>query len=142
MQGNQFKRDINRAIVIPGNWKLHWGWPVLLKYITAPAVSLVLSFAYPKFYNNNFNRDPPYLYSFILMHMVLLFIFGCFMFPPFLEFLIPVTRRGEGRYDVMPRIVIVEPGYNDEAHIAGSSDSGNEHKISNEPRDTKAIHEM
>jgi hypothetical protein len=86
------------------------------------------------------------------MHMVLLFIFGCFMFPPFLEFLIPVTRRSEGRYDVMPRIVIgetpvihqsgVEPGYSQETPGAASSDDAQEHKISHEPRDNKAIHEM
>lgn len=161
IQGNQLKRDVNRAIYVKGNWKLHWAWPVLLKYVTAPAVSLVLSFAYPKMYSKNYQRDPPYLYSFILMHMVLLYISLCFMAPRFLDFLIPVTRRNEGRYDVMPRVVIgetpivnlrgVEHEYGNETaydtgvhphhHGSGSSDDAREAKLVNEPQDTKLVQE-
>jgi solute carrier family 6 GABA transporter-like protein 1 len=155
--GNQLKRDINRAIWIKGNWKLHWAWPALLKYITAPAVSLVLSFAYPKMYAGNYHRDPPYLYSFILMHMVLLFISSCFIMPKFLDFLVPVTRRGEGKYDVMPRVVIgetpvvhlagVEHGYQNETQydnaVTGgstSSDGAHQTKIVDEaPRQEKNV---
>jgi len=106
--GNQFRRDINHAVLTGHNWKLHWAWPALLKYITAPAVLLVWTFAYPKFIDNNHYNDPPFLYSFIIMHAVIFFIVGFFVFPRWLNFLIPETRRGDGKFSVMPQVVIGE----------------------------------
>lgn len=90
------------------NWRLHWAWPVILKYITAPAVGLVFTFAYPKFRDAEWYHDPPYFYSFVLMHVVMIFIVGLFIFPRFFNFLIPATRRDEGTYEVQPQVSIGE----------------------------------
>ncbi|KAK7211866.1 hypothetical protein V2G26_019044 [Clonostachys chloroleuca] len=108
--GNQLKSDINAAIVTGKNWRLHWVWPVLLKYITAPAIGIVFSFAYPKFINNHAN-DPPFIYSFALMHIVMVFVVGLAIFPRFANTLIPAHRiqRGDGKYAVQPRVIIGEP---------------------------------
>ncbi len=64
---------------------------------------MVWTFAYPKFLNNNMYNDPPFMYSFILMHMTVLFIVVLFMFPRWFNFLIPETRRDDGKYEVMPQ---------------------------------------
>ncbi|RSL45372.1 hypothetical protein CEP54_014296 [Fusarium duplospermum] len=106
--GNQLRRDLNRAILGGSkNWKIHWVWPICLKYITGPAVALVFSFAYPKFLNNHAD-DPPFIYSFVLMHFVVIFIVGAFIVPRFLNILIPAHRvaRGDGKYEVAPQITV------------------------------------
>ncbi|KAG9508151.1 hypothetical protein J7337_001714 [Fusarium musae] len=123
--GNQLRRDLNNAILGGhSNWKIPAVWPFCLKYITGPAVALVFSFAYPKFLNN-YSDDPPFIYSFVLMHMVVIFIIGAFLAPRFLNVLIPSHRldRGDGKYDVAPQMTIdnrpivdnggLEGGHND-----------------------------
>lgn len=110
--GNQLRRDLNCAIMTGNNWRLHWFWPVCLKYVTAPAVGLVFTFAYPKFLSRAEDQflfeQPPFLYSFILMHIVIVFILGFFVAPSFANFLIPAVRRGDGKFDVMPQVTIGE----------------------------------
>ncbi|RSL68876.1 hypothetical protein CEP53_002422 [Fusarium sp. AF-6] len=114
--GNQLRRDLNRAILGGSkNWKIHWVWPICLKYITGPAVALVFSFAYPKFLNGHAD-DPPFIYSFVLMHFVVIFIVGAFIVPRFLNILIPAHRvaRGDGKYSVAPQVTVGEtPVIND-----------------------------
>ncbi|KAF5659153.1 sodium-dependent serotonin transporter [Fusarium circinatum] len=106
--GNQLRRDLNNAILGgQSNWKIPAIWPFCLKFITGPAVALVFSFAYPKFLNN-YSDDPPFIYSFVLMHVVVIFIIGAFLAPRFLNILIPSHRleRGDGKYDIAPQMTI------------------------------------
>lgn len=64
------------------------------------------------------------IYSFALMHAVMIFIIGCFVFPRFFNFLIPEVRRGQGKYDVAPQVVIGEtPVIGDTGIEAGVVDS-------------------
>lgn len=137
LKGQQLRHDLNAVISNGGkNWKIHWVWPICLKYVTGPAVALVFSFAYPKFLNKHRN-DPPYVYSFVLMHMVIVFIVGCFIVPRFFNILIPAHRlkRGDGIYDVAPQMTLdnapivdnggIEAGHVDTAqysHAEGSID--------------------
>ncbi|KAI6365561.1 hypothetical protein MCOR25_005337 [Pyricularia grisea] len=110
--GNQLRRDLNRVVATGSNWRLHWFWPICLKYVTAPAVGLVFTFAYPKFLNlapgsDRMSQNPPYIYSFALMHLVMVFIVGLFIFPRFFNFLIPETRREDGKWrEVMPQVTV------------------------------------
>ncbi|KAF5672786.1 sodium-dependent serotonin transporter [Fusarium heterosporum] len=106
--GNQLRRDLNSAINSSGkNWNIPYIWPFCLKFITGPAVALVFSFAYPKFLNNHRN-DPPFIYSFVLMHVVVIFIVGAFTVPRFLNIIVPAHRieRGDGKYDVAPQMTL------------------------------------
>jgi solute carrier family 6 GABA transporter-like protein 1 len=107
--GNQLRRDLNRAIISGKNWKIHWIWPICLKYITGPAIGIVFSFAYPKFIDN-YSNNPPYIYGFALMHVVMILIFGLAIAPRFANCLIPAHRvaRGDGKYEVQPQITIGE----------------------------------
>ncbi|KAF4990793.1 hypothetical protein FDECE_14235 [Fusarium decemcellulare] len=121
--GNQLRRDLNCAILGGSkNWKIHWIWPICLKYITGPAVALVFSFAYPKFLNGHAD-DPPFIYSFVLMHMVVIFIVGAFIVPRFLNILIPSHRieRGDGKYEVAPQITIGEPTVLNDGGLEGGN---------------------
>jgi solute carrier family 6 GABA transporter-like protein 1 len=139
--GNQFRRDINRNVLTGNNWKLHPLWPVILKYVTGPAVGLVLSFAYPKFKDNFMYNNPPYLYSFVLMHIVIIFITVFFVFPSWGNFLIPEPRRVDGKFGVnpqgeigeiaatgAPRPVDVE-GIDNRHDVTTHHDSGSEPKV-------------
>ncbi|KAF4455572.1 hypothetical protein F53441_2096 [Fusarium austroafricanum] len=107
--GNQLRRDLNNVILggNKSNWQIPVIFPLCLKYITGPAVALVFSFAYPKFLNGKAD-DPPFIYSFVLMHMVVIFIIGAFLAPRFLNVLIPHHRieRGDGKYEVAPQMTL------------------------------------
>lgn len=48
-------------------------------------------------------NDPPFLYSFALMHISVLLIVTLFMFPRWFNFLIPEARRDDGKYEIMPQ---------------------------------------
>ena len=107
--GQQLRRDLNRAIVKPGNWRLPFYYPVILKYVTSPAVGLVFTFAYPKFVKNKHSQDPPYFYAFVIMHCVMIAIVVLFVFPRWGNFLVPATRVPQGRHDeVQPQVTIGE----------------------------------
>lgn len=117
------------------NWRLHWFWPVCLKYITAPAVGMVYTFVYPKFMDpeNGFMTNPIYIYGFALMHLPLVFIISNAMFPKFFNFLIPAIRREDGKYDVEPMVTIgqtlmVRGGLEDGQHIDGVNRQNGEHQ--------------
>lgn len=75
-------------------------------------MGLVFTFAYPKFLNlapgsDRMSQNPPYIYSFALMHLVMVFIVGLFIFPRFFNFLIPETRREDGKWrEVMPQVTV------------------------------------
>lgn len=82
-------------------------------------------------------EDPSYVYGFALMHVVMIFIVGLFMFPRFANFLIPEVRRGEGKYDVMPQYTIGEtPVISDTGLEAGGSDviNGSSEVVTQEPK--------
>ena len=127
LQGNQLRRDLNRAILGGDkNWKIHWIWPICLKYITGPAVALVFSFAYPKFLVKH-SDDPPFIYSFVLMHMVVIFIVGAFIAPRFLDIIVPSHRveRGDGKYDVAPQVTIGNAPILNDGGLEGGLEGGN-----------------
>ncbi|KAM0438643.1 hypothetical protein ACHAPT_001396 [Fusarium lateritium] len=121
--GNQLRRDLNCAILAGSkNWRIPWVWPICLKYITGPAIALVFSFAYPKFLNGHAD-DPPFIYSFVLMHMVVIFIVGAFIVPRFLNILIPSHRleRGDGKYEVAPQTTMGEPPVLNDGGLEGGN---------------------
>ncbi|KAL4931403.1 sodium:neurotransmitter symporter family protein, partial [Aspergillus undulatus] len=48
--GNQIRRDLNAIIGGEKNWKIPSFWPVLLRYVCAPVLAIIFSFAYPEFH--------------------------------------------------------------------------------------------
>ncbi|KAL4881793.1 hypothetical protein BJY04DRAFT_188122 [Aspergillus karnatakaensis] len=92
--GNQIRRDLNTIIGGEKNLKIPSVWPVLLRYVCAPVLAIIFSFAYPEFHTLRY--DPLMITGFIVAHLVLLAILlGCVM-PRYYEVFIPPERVGEG----------------------------------------------
>lgn len=111
-QGNQLRRDLNVIVGAGKNWKIPLIWGPLLRYISAPVLAIVFSFAYPEvsgsclirqvhalitctqFYDLRY--DPPYIFGFILAHIVMLAVLFGFCLPRYLDVFVPPERREDG----------------------------------------------
>lgn len=92
--GNQLRRDLNGVVGGNGNWNIPRFWPILLRYVSAPILAIVFSFAYPEFYTLRY--DPMMIAGFILAHFCLLLILLGVVFPRYYDIFIPPHRRAEG----------------------------------------------
>ncbi|KAL4964297.1 sodium:neurotransmitter symporter family protein [Aspergillus stella-maris] len=92
--GNQIRRDLNAIIGGEKNWKIPSFWPVLLRYVCAPVLAIIFSFAYPEFHTLRY--DPLMITGFILAHIILLVILLGFVMPRYYDVFIPPNRIGEG----------------------------------------------
>ncbi|KAJ5094955.1 Sodium:neurotransmitter symporter [Penicillium argentinense] len=92
--GNQLRRDLNGVIGGNGNWNIPSFWPILLRYVSAPVLAIVFSFAYPEFYSLRY--DPMMIAGFTLAHIGLLTILLAVVLPRYYAVLIPSHRRAEG----------------------------------------------
>jgi solute carrier family 6 GABA transporter-like protein 1 len=88
------KRDLNLIVGGNGNWNIPTFWPILLRYVSAPILAIVFSFAYPEFYTLRY--DPMMIAGFILGHFFLLLILLGVVFPRYYNILSPPHRRAEG----------------------------------------------
>ncbi|KAK2609738.1 hypothetical protein N8I77_003225 [Diaporthe amygdali] len=91
--GNQLRRDLNLVVGRGKNWKIPVFWPVLLRYISGPVLSIIFSFAYPEFYTLRY--DPMMIAGFILAHLGLLLIILGFVMPRYYDNFVPTDRREE-----------------------------------------------
>ncbi|KAL2855726.1 hypothetical protein BJX68DRAFT_231095 [Aspergillus pseudodeflectus] len=92
--GSQIRRDLNNIIGGEKNWKIPSFWPVLLRYVCAPVLCIIFSFAYPEFHTLRY--DPLMITGFILAHFILLAILLGFVIPRYYDVFIPPNRIGEG----------------------------------------------
>ncbi|KAL2847746.1 hypothetical protein BJY01DRAFT_164243 [Aspergillus pseudoustus] len=92
--GNQIRRDLNSIIGGEHNWRIPSFWPVLLRYVCAPVLAIIFSFAYPEFHTLRY--DPLMITGFILAHIILLIILLGFVLPRYYDVFIPPARIGEG----------------------------------------------
>ncbi|KAA8648061.1 hypothetical protein EYZ11_012915 [Aspergillus tanneri] len=98
--GNQLRRDLNDIVGGGGNWKIPRFWPLLLRYISAPVLAIVFSFAYPEFYGLRY--DPMMIAGFILAHLCLLVILLGVVLPRYYNIFIPAHRQEEGTEITIP----------------------------------------
>ncbi|KAF7593750.1 hypothetical protein BBP40_010926 [Aspergillus hancockii] len=91
--GNQLRRDLNAIVGGGRNWNIPPFWPVLLRYISAPILAIIFSFAYPEFHTLRY--DPMMIAGFILAHLCLLAILLGLVLPRYYDCFIPFDRRGE-----------------------------------------------
>ncbi|KAI9806944.1 MAG: hypothetical protein M1833_002602 [Piccolia ochrophora] len=92
--GNQLRRDLNIIVGGGKNWNIPSFWAPLLRYISAPVLGIVFSFAYPEFYTLRY--DPLMITGFTLSHSCLLLVAVGFVMPRYYEVFIPPHRRHEG----------------------------------------------
>ncbi|KAL4936048.1 hypothetical protein BDV06DRAFT_114792 [Aspergillus oleicola] len=92
--GNQLRRDLNAIIGGEKNWRIPSFWPVLLRYVCAPVLAIIFSFAYPEFHTLRY--DPLMITGFILAHITLFVILLGFVMPRYYNVFIPPERISEG----------------------------------------------
>lgn len=66
-----------------------------MRYISAPILAIVYSFAYPSFYQLRY--DPLHIAGFTLAHFVLVIIVLGFIVPRWYAVFVPPSRRDEGK---------------------------------------------
>ncbi|KAI7626703.1 hypothetical protein KC346_g1127 [Hortaea werneckii] len=126
-QGEQLRRDLNVTVGTGRNWKIPFFWAPILRYVAAPILAIVYSFAYPSFYA--VRDDPLMIMAFIVAHMVVLMILVTYIMPNSLDILIPVDRRGEGDRTYAPQVLLgkedsrISQGLEYSGH-SGSEDDG------------------
>ncbi|KAG5970958.1 hypothetical protein E4U58_000428 [Claviceps cyperi] len=96
--GNQLRRDLNGIIASHKDWKIPSLWAPILRYIAAPILAIVYSFSYSSFYA--LREDPLHILGFIIGHVALFLVGSGFMVPRWLDGLIPLERRVEGKLDI------------------------------------------
>ncbi|KAF6824044.1 creatine transporter [Colletotrichum musicola] len=102
--GNQLRRDLNASICTSGQWKIPAIWGFVLKYNTAPIVSIIFSFAYPNFYAAG-RMDPLYIASFAFMHIVIFSSLVGLVMPRWFNVLIPEKKVTEADYPILPGVI-------------------------------------
>ncbi|KAK1998234.1 Sodium:neurotransmitter symporter family protein [Colletotrichum falcatum] len=132
--GNQLRGDLNVVIGSGKNWNIPVFWPVLLRYISGPILSIVYGFSYPAFYQVRY--DPLHILGFAVGHVALIMIFAGFMVPRWFNVFIPAHRKNEGKIYYAPLVTIGA----DEAQAiaAGNIEQGRMHTSSHSDEGVRA----
>ncbi|KAJ4230970.1 hypothetical protein NW759_002953 [Fusarium solani] len=88
--GNQLRRDLNVVIATGKNWSIPIVWPVILRYVSAPILIIVVSFAYPAFAKKS--NDPLQIVAFTVAHYVMFLIACGFVVPRWFDVFVPPEK--------------------------------------------------
>ncbi|KAF2725578.1 SNF-domain-containing protein [Polychaeton citri CBS 116435] len=104
--GNQLQHDLNYTIIPVGakQWRLPVFWAPILRYIAAPTLSIIFTFAYPTFYPER--NDPLEIFGFTVAHTVLTVTVLAFIVPRFLDIFVPKNRMDEGQKTYAPQVTM------------------------------------
>ncbi|KAL8840777.1 MAG: hypothetical protein Q9176_003623 [Flavoplaca citrina] len=101
--GNQLRRDLNVIVGSGKNWNIPMFWSPLIRYISAPILFIVYSFAYPEFWT--LRNDPVYIFGFILAHFCLIFAVSALVLPRYYDVFVPMHRLDDGKRMVAPGVL-------------------------------------
>ncbi|KAL8672424.1 MAG: hypothetical protein Q9168_003102 [Polycauliona sp. 1 TL-2023] len=101
--GNQLRRDLNVIVGSGKNWNIPIFWSPLIRYISAPILFIVYSFAYPEFWT--LRNDPPYIFGFILAHFCLKFAISSLVLPRYYDVFVPMHRLDDGKRVAAPGVL-------------------------------------
>ncbi|KAK7429154.1 hypothetical protein QQZ08_004369 [Neonectria magnoliae] len=88
--GNQLRRDLNVIIATGKNWRIPVVWPIVLRYVSAPILAIVVSFAYPAFSAKS--QDPLHIFAFTVAHCVMAIIGLGFIVPRWFDVFVPADK--------------------------------------------------
>lgn len=135
--GNQLRRDLNVIVGAGKNWKIPVFWGSLMRFISAPILAIVYSFGYPEF--NGLRNDPPYIFGFILAHIIILITVSSLVIPRYLDVFIPPDRRLDGAKPIAPNV----PENIMDAQIVRETENGSQSESQDEKEDRrKALQEQ
>ncbi|KAJ3453179.1 hypothetical protein MRS44_018834 [Fusarium solani] len=102
--GNQLRRDLNVVIATGKNWSIPWLWPIVLRYVSAPILSIVVSFAYPAFTKKS--NDPLHVFAFTVAHCVMLLIACGFVVPRWFDVFVPPEKMHHSKTFYAPHVAL------------------------------------
>ncbi|KAF4975577.1 hypothetical protein FZEAL_7649 [Fusarium zealandicum] len=114
--GNQLRRDLNVIIATGNNWSIPVVWPVVLRYVSAPILSIVVSFAYPAFYLKR--QDPLHIFAFATAHGIMLLIACGFIVPRWFDVFVPPEKLHLSKKFYAPQITMapLEVHHSEDGH--------------------------
>lgn len=104
MQGNQLCLDLNNVVATGKNWSIPYVWGGVLKYISAPILAIITSFAYPTFYQEK-RMDPTQIFAFAVAHIVMVMIAMGIIIPRSLDIFVPPEKKYLGKPMYAPQVV-------------------------------------
>ncbi|KAK0105417.1 hypothetical protein ONS96_004807 [Cadophora gregata f. sp. sojae] len=102
--GNQLTRDLNVHVALGNNWAIPVFWAPVLRFISAPILAIVFSFAYPAFHPNR--GDPTHIFGFAIAHLVMFFVVGGLVVPKALDVFVPESHRDIRDIPTVPNVTI------------------------------------
>ncbi|EAU35443.1 conserved hypothetical protein [Aspergillus terreus NIH2624] len=119
--GHQLQRDLNLVVVTGKNWRIPIYWGPVVRYISAPILAIIVSFAYPAFYK--LRSDPLHIFGFTIAHIIFVIVILGLVVPRLFEPILPPACRREPEPITIPNIsmplVAAEtgPGSETEYHL-------------------------
>jgi len=105
---NQMRRDFNVVVGHGKNWNIPMFWGPVLRYISAPILAIVASFAYPDFYARG-RMDPVHIAGFTFAHVSLFLAVAGLIVPRAFDIFVKPARRGDSFVTVEPQAIM--PGF-------------------------------
>ncbi|KAI4193412.1 MAG: hypothetical protein LQ348_002868 [Seirophora lacunosa] len=91
---NQLRRDLNLIVATGNKWKIPVAWSIIIRYITPPILAIIVSFAYPAFYQQR--QDPLHIAAFMMAHLIMIITAVGFIVPRWFDVFIPLEKLHEG----------------------------------------------
>lgn len=105
IQGNQLTRDLNAVIATGKNWSIPVFWAPVIRYISCPILSIIMSFAYPAFYK--LRMDPLHIFAFAVAHVIMVIVVVGLIFPRAFDIFIPPKQRENESMAYAPQVTIM-----------------------------------
>lgn len=102
------RRDFNVVVGHGKNWNIPMFWGPVLRYISAPILAIVASFAYPDFYARG-RMDPVHIAGFTFAHVSLFLAVAGLIVPRAFDIFVKPARRGDSFVTVEPQAIM--PGF-------------------------------
>jgi len=112
---NQLRRDFNVILSHGGNWRIPIFWGPVMRYISAPILAIIASFAYPDFYARG-RLDPLHICGFTFAHVALFFAVAGLIVPRAFDVFVQPDRRNESKITAAPQALM--PGFVARVHEA------------------------
>lgn len=92
------------TVAINNNWPLPSFWTPVLRYVSAPILAILTSFAYPTF--GRVMNDPLHIFGFCVGHVVMLLVVVGLVIPRWFDVFLPENRKHEGDLPYAPSVLV------------------------------------
>ncbi len=109
------------------NWSIPIVWGPILRYVSAPIMAVIFSFAYPTFYT--VRNDPLHIFAFATSHVVMIIVALGFIVPRAFDIFVPSDKLHIGKPFYAPQVVVLGILSGEEAaHVEANNQDADEGK--------------